>query len=164
MSVSPRSSAATADISTGALGRTYCLLDVTERQYAPPTVYPHFFYGFLSVTMAWHVAFLVIGSKADRRKPRRMFEPCRVVFEGRAFLVLAHAGPQPPHQVWHAVQVHVDKRLFVYHAPLVRFCFRDPRIRCGRCSSSSRRPTASCFGSARSARRSTMPITKSTVA
>ena len=32
-----------------------------------------------------------------------------VVFERGAFLVLAHASPQPPHQMGDAVQVHVDK-------------------------------------------------------
>jgi len=42
------------------------LLDVTGRQYAPPTVYPQFFYGFLSVAMAWQIAFLVIGSNPAR--------------------------------------------------------------------------------------------------
>src|SRR5580765_6737262 len=42
------------------------LLDVTGRQYAPPTAYPQFFYGFLSVTMAWQIAFLVIGSNPAR--------------------------------------------------------------------------------------------------
>jgi hypothetical protein len=44
----------------------YFLLDVTGRQYAPPTTYPQFFYGFLSVTMAWQIAFLVIGSSPVR--------------------------------------------------------------------------------------------------
>ena len=33
----------------------YFLLDVTGRQYAPPTAYPQFFYGFLSVAMAWQI-------------------------------------------------------------------------------------------------------------
>lgn len=37
----------------------YFLLDVAGRQYAPPTAYPQFFYGFLSVTMAWQIAFLL---------------------------------------------------------------------------------------------------------
>ena len=32
----------------------YFLVDVTGRQYAPPTDYPQFFYGFLSVAIAWH--------------------------------------------------------------------------------------------------------------
>ena len=44
----------------------YFLLDVTGRQYAPPTTYPQFFYGFLSVAMAWQIAFLVIGSSPAR--------------------------------------------------------------------------------------------------
>ena len=44
----------------------YFLLDVTGRQYAPPTAYPQFFYGFLSVTMAWQIAFFVIGSNPAR--------------------------------------------------------------------------------------------------
>jgi hypothetical protein len=47
----------------------YFLLDVTGRQYAAPTSYPHFFYGFLSVAMAWQIAFLVIGSDPVRFRP-----------------------------------------------------------------------------------------------
>lgn len=39
----------------------YWLVDVTGRQYATPTEYPHFYYGFLGVALAWQVAFLVIG-------------------------------------------------------------------------------------------------------
>jgi hypothetical protein len=44
----------------------YFLVDVTGRQYAPPAAYPQFFYGFLSVTLAWQVAFLIIGSSPAR--------------------------------------------------------------------------------------------------
>lgn len=47
----------------------YFLLDVTGRQYAPPTAYPQFFYGFLSVAIAWQIAFLVIGSSPERFRP-----------------------------------------------------------------------------------------------
>jgi len=50
----------------------YFLLDVTGRQYAPPTAYPHFFYGFLSVTGAWQIAFLMIGSNPARFRPLRI--------------------------------------------------------------------------------------------
>ena len=39
----------------------YWLIDVTGRSYAPPADYPQFFYGFLSVAMAWQIAFLIIG-------------------------------------------------------------------------------------------------------
>ena len=35
----------------------------------PPALYPHFFYGFLSVTLAWQIAFLMIGSSPARLRP-----------------------------------------------------------------------------------------------
>jgi hypothetical protein len=44
----------------------YFLFDITGRQYAPPTTYPQFFYGFFSVAMAWQIAFLLIGSNPAR--------------------------------------------------------------------------------------------------
>jgi hypothetical protein len=44
----------------------FFLIDVTGRQYMPPSMYPQFFYGFLSVAMAWQIAFLVIGSDPAR--------------------------------------------------------------------------------------------------
>ena len=47
----------------------YFLVDLTGRQYAAPVDYPHFFYGFLSVAMAWQFAFLVIGSSPSRFRP-----------------------------------------------------------------------------------------------
>jgi hypothetical protein len=47
----------------------YWLVDLTGRPYAAPTDYPHFFYGFLSVAMAWQLAFLVIGSDPARFRP-----------------------------------------------------------------------------------------------
>ena len=42
------------------------LVDITGRQYAPPAAYPQFFYGFISVAMAWQIAFLIIGSDPAR--------------------------------------------------------------------------------------------------
>jgi hypothetical protein len=47
----------------------YWLVDVTGRRYVPPTEYPHFFYGFFAITMAWQLAFLVIGSNPVRFRP-----------------------------------------------------------------------------------------------
>ncbi len=44
----------------------YWLVDVTGRRYDPPTMYPHFFYGFFAVALAWQIAFLVIGSNPTR--------------------------------------------------------------------------------------------------
>ena len=39
----------------------FFLVDVSGRLYPPPAEYPHFFYGFLLVALAWQIAFLVIG-------------------------------------------------------------------------------------------------------
>jgi hypothetical protein len=47
----------------------YFLVDLTGRSYAAPVDYPHFFYGFLSVAMAWQLAFLIIGSSPSRFRP-----------------------------------------------------------------------------------------------
>jgi hypothetical protein len=47
----------------------YWLVDVTGRHYGAPGEYPQFFYGFMSVALAWQVAFLVIGSNPARFRP-----------------------------------------------------------------------------------------------
>ena len=47
----------------------YFLVDLTGRRYAAPVDYPQFFYGFLSVAMAWQFAFFVIGSNPARYRP-----------------------------------------------------------------------------------------------
>jgi len=44
----------------------YALVDITGRRYAAPVEYPHFFYGFFSVTLAWQLAFLLISSDPER--------------------------------------------------------------------------------------------------
>jgi hypothetical protein len=49
-----------------ALTPLYFLFDLSGRPYPPPASYPHFFYGFLSVAMAWQFAFFVIASNPKR--------------------------------------------------------------------------------------------------
>jgi hypothetical protein len=44
----------------------YWLVDVTGRVYDPPAAYPHFFYGFFTVALAWQIAFLAIASNPTR--------------------------------------------------------------------------------------------------
>lgn len=39
----------------------FFLVDITGRPYPAPTDYPHFYYGFLAVAVAWQIAFLLIG-------------------------------------------------------------------------------------------------------
>jgi hypothetical protein len=44
----------------------YWLVDLTGRRYDAPTEYPHFFYGFFAVALAWQIAFLLIGYRPAR--------------------------------------------------------------------------------------------------
>jgi len=44
----------------------FFLVDISGQSYPAPTDYPHFFYGFLAVAMAWQVAFWVIGANPIR--------------------------------------------------------------------------------------------------
>ena len=44
----------------------FFLVDVTGRPYPAPSDYPHFYYGFLAVALAWQFAFLLIGSDPVR--------------------------------------------------------------------------------------------------
>jgi hypothetical protein len=44
----------------------YFLVDITGKAWPPPLNYPHFFYGFISVALAWQLAFLIIGSNPQR--------------------------------------------------------------------------------------------------
>jgi hypothetical protein len=47
----------------------YFLFDAIGRQNESPITYPQFYYGFLAVTIAWQLAFLVIGSDPVRFRP-----------------------------------------------------------------------------------------------
>ena len=47
----------------------FWLVDITGRHYEVPTQYPQLFYGFMSITLAWQLAFLVIGSNPARFRP-----------------------------------------------------------------------------------------------
>src|ERR1019366_60062 len=99
-----------------------------------------------------------------QRESRGIFQPGFVVFEGGACLVLARTGPQTPHEVRDAVEIHVYESLSVHHLSFVRFGLRGTRMRCGRFSSSRCRPTGSFFWAAGSLRWADMPSTKRAVA
>lgn len=82
----------------------YVLLDLTGRQYAPPTAYPQFFYGFLSVALAWQIAFLVIGSNPARFRALMIpsiieklgYVVTLLVLHGQARISTADAMPAVP--------------------------------------------------------------------
>jgi hypothetical protein len=44
----------------------YFLVDITGKPWPPPLNYPHFFYGFIGVALAWQLAFLIIGRNPER--------------------------------------------------------------------------------------------------
>jgi hypothetical protein len=44
----------------------YFMYDTIGREYPPPITHPDFYYGFIGVTLAWQVAFLIIGSDPVR--------------------------------------------------------------------------------------------------
>ncbi|HEY7291901.1 MAG TPA: hypothetical protein VH583_18825 [Vicinamibacterales bacterium] len=45
------------------------LLDYIGRTYPPPITHADFFYGFLAITFAWQIAFLIIGRDPVRFRP-----------------------------------------------------------------------------------------------
>jgi hypothetical protein len=47
----------------------YFLYETVGRQYPPPVTHPDFYYGFVSVTLTWQVAFLVIATDPIRFRP-----------------------------------------------------------------------------------------------
>lgn len=47
----------------------YFMYDAIGQQYPPPVTHPDFYYGFLAITVAWQVAFLVIASDPIRLRP-----------------------------------------------------------------------------------------------
>jgi hypothetical protein len=47
----------------------YFLFDVVGRQYPPPITHPDFYYGFVSITLAWQFVFLVISTDPYRYRP-----------------------------------------------------------------------------------------------
>jgi hypothetical protein len=63
----------------------YFLVDISGQRWAAPTSYPHFFYGFLSLAMAWQIAFFVIGWAPRRFRPLMIV----AVLEKAGFVITA---------------------------------------------------------------------------
>jgi hypothetical protein len=47
----------------------YFLEDRISLEHPPAVTHPEFFYGFIGVTMAWQIAFLIIGQDPVRHRP-----------------------------------------------------------------------------------------------
>jgi hypothetical protein len=76
----------------------YFMYDSIGRQYPPPVTHPDFYYGFLAVTLAWQIAFLVISSDPLRFRPFMLL----AMFEKFSYVVtmtaLDRAGELQPGQ------------------------------------------------------------------
>lgn len=64
------------------------------RDYPPPITHPEFYYAFAGVTLAWQVAFLVIGRDPLRLRPM-MLPAILEKATGLALIVLAVQGRAP---------------------------------------------------------------------
>jgi hypothetical protein len=51
----------------------YVLFGSVGNSYPPPITHPEFYYGFIAITLAWQIAFLVIAT--DPRRLRLMMLP-----------------------------------------------------------------------------------------
>jgi hypothetical protein len=47
----------------------YFLESKTGHDYPPPITHPEFYYGFIGVTVAWQVVFLVLSRDPERYRP-----------------------------------------------------------------------------------------------
>jgi hypothetical protein len=47
----------------------YFLYEYIGRHYPPPLTHPDFYYGFVGVTLAWQIAFLLIATDPVRFRP-----------------------------------------------------------------------------------------------
>jgi hypothetical protein len=79
----------------------FFLVDVTGRHYAPPATYPQFFYGFLSVAMAWQIAFLAIATNPARLRPLMIMAVVeKVGFVATLFVLRERIPPADMQAAW----------------------------------------------------------------
>jgi hypothetical protein len=89
----------------------YFLEQKTGIDYPPPITHPEFFYGFIGITIAWQLAFLVISTDPVRFRPLMPVTLVeKVTFVIAIAVMLASARPVPPPIVAGAA---IDAVLFV---------------------------------------------------
>ena len=47
----------------------FFLFDIVNQKYPPPITHPDFYFGFVSITFAWQIVFLVIATDPFRYRP-----------------------------------------------------------------------------------------------
>jgi hypothetical protein len=71
-----------------ALSPLYCIFDLIGRQDPPPITHPAFYYGFVSVALAFEVVFLVIARDPVRFRPMMLPSMIEKFGAGAAFVAL----------------------------------------------------------------------------
>jgi hypothetical protein len=61
----------------------FFMLETISRQFPPPVTHPDLYYGFLSVTIVWQLAFLIIATDPVRYRPLMV----AAMFEKFVFIV-----------------------------------------------------------------------------
>jgi hypothetical protein len=70
------------------LAPLYFIFDLIGRQDPPPITHPGFYYGFVSVGLAWQVAFLIIARDPVRLRPLIVASILEKIGGGGTFVVL----------------------------------------------------------------------------
>src|SRR5262245_13397405 len=70
----------------------------TGQDYPPPITHPEFYYGFLGVTLAWQLLFLVVGSDPCRYRPVML--PAMVEKAGFAVAIPILYALDRVHGIW----------------------------------------------------------------
>ena len=70
----------------------YFLYDMVGRSYPPAITHPDFYFGFISVSLAWQLGFLVIGRNPVRFRPMMIPAIGEKVFYVISLVVLFRQG------------------------------------------------------------------------
>jgi hypothetical protein len=70
------------------LAPLYFMFNLIGRQDPPPITHPAFYYGFVSVGLAWQIAFLIIAREPVRLRPLMVAAMVEKFGGGATFVVL----------------------------------------------------------------------------
>ena len=70
----------------------YFLFEFVGRSYPPAVTHPDFYFGFIGVSLAWQLGFLVIGRDPQRFRPMMIPAICEKVFYVISLVVLYVQG------------------------------------------------------------------------
>lgn len=91
----------------------YFLYDTIGRMDPPRLNHPHFYYGFVGVTLVWQFAFFVIATDPVRFRPFILLAVCEKLSYIMAVVALYSAGRVTPQQAATAVPDTLLAILFV---------------------------------------------------